>query len=85
MEGNEERIMTTALFEIINKPIDVEEVRQKVLSRNAGAITLFIGTVREITNGKKHCTWNIKLILRWPLKCLNKLRRKYKSSGQKRK
>ncbi|KUF32069.1 MULTISPECIES: molybdenum cofactor biosynthesis protein MoaE [unclassified Lysinibacillus] len=45
--------MTTALFEIINKPIDVEEVRQKVLSRNAGAITLFIGTVREITNGKK--------------------------------
>jgi molybdopterin synthase catalytic subunit len=53
MEGNEERIMTTALFEVINKPIDVEEVRQKVLSRNAGAITLFIGTVREITNGKK--------------------------------
>ncbi|MEE3806283.1 MULTISPECIES: molybdenum cofactor biosynthesis protein MoaE [Lysinibacillus] len=45
--------MTTALFEVINKPIDVEEVRQKVLSRNAGAITLFIGTVREITNGKK--------------------------------
>lgn len=45
--------MTTALFEIINKPIDVEEVRQKVLSRNAGAITLFIGIVREITNGKK--------------------------------
>ena len=46
-------MMTTALFEIIDKPIDVEEVRQKVMSRNAGAITLFIGTVREITNGKK--------------------------------
>lgn len=44
--------MTTALFEIIDQPIDVEEVRQKVLSRNAGAITLFIGTVREMTNGK---------------------------------
>ncbi|MFJ7732843.1 molybdenum cofactor biosynthesis protein MoaE [Lysinibacillus sp. NPDC097231] len=45
--------MTTSLFEIIDKPIDVEAVRQKVLSRNAGAITVFIGTVREITNGKK--------------------------------
>ena len=45
--------MMTAMFEIIDKPIDVEEVRHKVISRNAGAITLFIGTVREITQGKK--------------------------------
>ncbi|GLC87012.1 molybdenum cofactor biosynthesis protein MoaE [Lysinibacillus piscis] len=45
--------MNTAFFEIIDKPIDVEEVRQKVVSRNAGAITVFIGTVREMTNGKK--------------------------------
>ncbi len=45
--------MTVALFEIIDQPIDVEQVRQKVLNRNAGAVTLFIGTVREITNGKK--------------------------------
>ncbi|UED81734.1 molybdenum cofactor biosynthesis protein MoaE [Lysinibacillus sp. CD3-6] len=45
--------MTGTLFEIIDKPIDVEQVRQKVLNRNAGAITLFIGTVREMTNGKK--------------------------------
>ncbi len=46
-------MMTATLFEIIDKPIDVEQVRQKVLNRNAGAITLFIGTVREMTNGKK--------------------------------
>ncbi|MEB2302418.1 molybdenum cofactor biosynthesis protein MoaE [Lysinibacillus xylanilyticus] len=45
--------MTTSLFEIIDKPIDVEEVRQKVIDRNAGAITVFIGTVREMTKGKK--------------------------------
>lgn len=45
--------MTVALFEIIDQPVDVEQVRQKVLNRNAGAVTLFIGTVREITNGKK--------------------------------
>ncbi|WP_341299460.1 molybdenum cofactor biosynthesis protein MoaE [Lysinibacillus sp. FSL H8-0500] len=41
------------MFNITEKPIDVEAVRQKVVSRNAGAITLFIGTVRELTNGKK--------------------------------
>jgi len=46
-------MMNTPLFEIVDKPIDVEEVRQKVVSRNAGAITLFIGTVRELTKGKK--------------------------------
>lgn len=45
--------METSLFEIIEHPIDVEEVRKKVVNRNAGAITLFVGTVREMTNGKK--------------------------------
>ena len=45
--------MTTSLFEIIDQPIHVEEVRQKVIDRNAGAITVFIGTVREMTKGKK--------------------------------
>ncbi|RNC97667.1 molybdenum cofactor biosynthesis protein MoaE [Lysinibacillus halotolerans] len=45
--------MSTSFFEIVDKPIDVEEVRQKVVSRNAGAITIFIGTVREMTKGKK--------------------------------
>ena len=45
--------MNTPLFEIVDIPIDVEEVRRKVTDRNAGAITLFIGTVRELTKGKK--------------------------------
>ena len=45
--------METSLFEIVEHPIDVEEVRKKVVNRNAGAITLFVGTVREMTNGKK--------------------------------
>ncbi|MFJ7953734.1 molybdenum cofactor biosynthesis protein MoaE [Lysinibacillus sp. NPDC096418] len=45
--------MTTSLFEILDQPIDVEEVRKKVIDRNAGAITVFIGTVREMTQGKK--------------------------------
>lgn len=45
--------MTTPMFEIINEPIDVEQMRLKVVSRNAGAVTLFVGTVREMTKGKK--------------------------------
>ena len=45
--------MNTQLFEIVDKTINIEEVKQKVVNRNAGAITLFIGTVRELTKGKK--------------------------------
>ncbi len=41
------------LFNIVDTPIVVEEVSNKVKSRNAGAITVFIGTVRELTKGKK--------------------------------
>src|SRR5699024_6105872 len=41
------------LFEIVEHPISVEELIQKVEHRNAGAITTFIGTVRELTNEKK--------------------------------
>ncbi|MBM7698565.1 molybdenum cofactor biosynthesis protein MoaE [Kurthia huakuii] len=43
----------TTRFEISDKPLVVDDVTQKVVSRNAGAITVFIGTVRELTKGKK--------------------------------
>lgn len=43
----------TARFEISSEPLVVDDVTQKVVSRNAGAITVFIGTVRELTKGKK--------------------------------
>ncbi|MBM7644007.1 molybdopterin synthase catalytic subunit [Scopulibacillus daqui] len=41
------------LFEIVNSPIAVQDVINKVIDPNAGAINTFIGTVREMTNGKK--------------------------------
>jgi molybdopterin synthase catalytic subunit len=41
------------LFEITNRPIDVQEVIDKVVRREAGAVTTFIGTVREFTKGKR--------------------------------
>ncbi|EIJ80239.1 molybdopterin biosynthesis MoaE protein [Bacillus methanolicus PB1] len=40
-------------YEISKIPINIQSVIDKVVQREAGAITVFIGTVRELTNGKK--------------------------------
>src|SRR3954453_10344203 len=40
-------------YEISKDPIITQEVIDKVVQREAGAITTFIGTVRELTHGKK--------------------------------
>ncbi|WP_096156737.1 MULTISPECIES: molybdenum cofactor biosynthesis protein MoaE [Bacillus] len=41
------------MFEIVSAPISVEQLVKKVERREAGAITTFIGTVREFTKGKR--------------------------------
>ena len=45
--------MLHELYEIVDVPIEVSEVVRKVESRNAGATVVFLGTVRELTNGKR--------------------------------
>jgi len=45
--------MKNELFAIVDTPIVVDDVISKVQSANAGAITVFIGTVREMTKGKR--------------------------------
>ncbi|MCT2535892.1 molybdenum cofactor biosynthesis protein MoaE [Aquibacillus koreensis] len=45
--------MTQEFFQISDEPIQVDEIVKKVESRDAGAITTFIGTVREWTKGKR--------------------------------
>ncbi|MBU8880990.1 molybdenum cofactor biosynthesis protein MoaE [Bacillus sp. FJAT-29790] len=40
-------------YGISKEPIVIQEVIDKVVQREAGAITTFIGTVRELTHGKK--------------------------------
>ncbi|MBT2605193.1 molybdenum cofactor biosynthesis protein MoaE [Bacillus sp. ISL-53] len=45
--------MDQDLFKIVHTPILVEELINKVARREAGALTTFIGTVREFTKGKK--------------------------------
>jgi len=45
--------MNNTLYKITKEPINVEEVTNKVVRREAGAVTTFIGTVREFTKGKR--------------------------------
>jgi molybdopterin synthase catalytic subunit len=45
--------MKERLFVITEKPISVEEMIQKVMRPEAGAVATFIGTVREWTKGKR--------------------------------
>ncbi|MGM0828751.1 MAG: molybdenum cofactor biosynthesis protein MoaE [Bacillota bacterium] len=45
--------MKEELFNIIDEPIELQELIDKVTSREAGAVTTFIGTVREWTKGKR--------------------------------
>jgi len=40
-------------FLITEEEIEINEVVEKVAHSNAGAVNTFIGTVREMTNGKK--------------------------------
>ncbi|MDM5198594.1 molybdenum cofactor biosynthesis protein MoaE [Fictibacillus enclensis] len=40
-------------FEITKDPISVQEVIDKVIHPDAGAVNSFIGTVREMTKGKR--------------------------------
>lgn len=40
-------------FQITNEPIIIQEIVDKVVDRDAGAINTFIGTVREMTKDKK--------------------------------
>lgn len=41
------------LFNVTDEPIELQELVDKVTRREAGAVTTFIGTVREWTKGKK--------------------------------
>jgi molybdopterin synthase catalytic subunit len=47
------KVTTNSNFEIVETEIDVQGVIKAVSDRNAGAITTFIGTVREMTQDKR--------------------------------
>jgi molybdopterin synthase catalytic subunit len=41
------------MFEIVEAPVNTDQVIQKVVRREAGAVTTFLGIVREWTHGRK--------------------------------
>lgn len=45
--------MTHTYYEVIDTPISIEEVTNKVIRRECGAVITFIGTVREFTKGRR--------------------------------
>ena len=45
--------MTNTYYEVIDTEISIEEVANKVIRRECGAVTTFIGTVREFTKGRR--------------------------------
>jgi molybdopterin synthase catalytic subunit len=45
--------LNESLFEIVKDPISIEKITNKVIRNEAGAITTFVGTVREFTYGKR--------------------------------
>lgn len=45
--------MTNTYYEVIDTEISIEEVAKRVIRRECGAVTTFIGTVREFTKGRR--------------------------------
>lgn len=62
--------------EITREPININDVFQKVVRREAGAVTTFIGTVRELTHGRKTLYLEYEAYQSMALKRWNKLSRK---------
>lgn len=65
--------MKEELFTIVDTPIVTEDVIRKVQSVNAGAITVFIGTVREMTDGKRTLSLEYDAYVPMAVKSLKKI------------
>ncbi|MES5265202.1 molybdenum cofactor biosynthesis protein MoaE [Priestia megaterium] len=65
--------MNQHLFEVVNQPIAVDEIITKVSRRDAGAITTFIGTVREFTKGKKTLSLEYQAYVPMAMKMLSQI------------
>lgn len=65
--------MENELFTIVETAIVTDEVIRKVQFVNAGAITVFIGTVREMTNGKRTLSLQYEAYVPMAVKSLQKI------------
>lgn len=65
--------LTKPLFEIVEEPISVEEIANKVIRNEAGAVTTFIGTVREFTHGKRTLSLEYQAYTKMAVKMLEQI------------
>ncbi|WP_420835830.1 molybdenum cofactor biosynthesis protein MoaE [Bacillus weihaiensis] len=61
------------MFEIVSEPISVEEMTKKVIRNEAGAVTTFIGTVREFTYGKRTLSLEYQAYEKMAIKMLEQI------------
>ena len=67
--------MNKPLFEIVKDPISIEEITNKVIRNEAGAVTTFIGTVREFTYGKRTLSLEYQTYEKMAVKMLEQIGR----------
>ena len=72
-------------YEISKEPINTQAVIDKVVQREAGAITTFIGTVRELTHGKKTLISFMRPMNQWQSKSSNRSGGKLRKNGKAQK
>lgn len=51
--GQDPQVSEPPLFRVTEEPLQIEPVVRLVSHRNAGAVVTFVGTVREMTHGKR--------------------------------
>jgi molybdopterin synthase catalytic subunit len=69
------RLLSKALFEITSDPISIEEIANKVIRNEAGAVTTFVGTVREFTKGKRTLSLEYQAYEKMAVKMLEQIGR----------
>jgi len=65
--------MSEKMFEIVDKPIQIEKLIRKVERPEAGAITTFIGAVREWTRGRRTLYLEYQAYVPMAVKMLKKI------------
>lgn len=67
--------MNKPLFEVVKDPISIEEIANKVIRNEAGAVTTFVGTVREFTYGKRTLSLEYQAYEKMAVKMLEQIGR----------
>lgn len=74
--------MNKPLFEIVKTPISIEEITNKVIRNEAGAVTTFIGTVREFTYGKRTLSLEYQAYEKMAVKMLERIGQEIKEKWE---